>query len=121
VLSVTRLERINGHAPTVQHDLDTGLYGAGCECNCDAFGDSVILWGGEFATEKRSLEALREIVLSQHRLIALQRSGWHCEGCGAVQRLSVHHKVFRSHQRDDKVSNLKVLCLSCHSAQHLIY
>jgi 5-methylcytosine-specific restriction endonuclease McrA len=48
----------------------------------------------------------------------LERDGWRCQGCGATQRLQVHHKQFRSHSGDDSEENLITLCDRCHELTH---
>lgn len=48
----------------------------------------------------------------------LERDGWRCQGCRAMQQLPVHHKQFRSHSRDDSEENLVTLCTACHNKTH---
>ena len=48
----------------------------------------------------------------------LERDGWRCQGCGAMQHLQVHHKQFRSHSGDDSAENLITLCDRCHKLAH---
>ena len=39
----------------------------------------------------------------------LERDGWRCQTCGALQHLQVQHKQFRSHSGDDSEENLITL------------
>jgi len=48
----------------------------------------------------------------------LERDGWRCQGCGAMQQLQVHHKQFRSHSGDDSEDNLITVCDHCHKLVH---
>ena len=48
----------------------------------------------------------------------LERDGWRCQLCGALQILQVHHKQFRSRLGDDTAENLITLCADCHRAGH---
>jgi 5-methylcytosine-specific restriction endonuclease McrA len=48
----------------------------------------------------------------------LERDGWRCQGCGAMQQLQVHHKEFRSHSGCDSEDNLITLCDLCHKLVH---
>jgi 5-methylcytosine-specific restriction endonuclease McrA len=51
------------------------------------------------------------------RLEALRRDGWACVQCGARRRLEVHHvqPVRSAPERAFDLTNLKVLCASCHT------
>ncbi len=116
MLSVSRFTRINGHAPVVTEDLAKGMYRAGCECACGVA--IVTLWGDWKPSKTRALSSLLDMVLAEHRAIVLERANWHCQDCDAGGGLSVHHIVFRSHGRDDRIVNLKAQCLTCHNASH---
>jgi hypothetical protein len=48
----------------------------------------------------------------------LERDGWRCQKCGALENLQVHHKIKRSQQGDDALANLVTLCAYCHIAEH---
>jgi len=48
----------------------------------------------------------------------LRRDGWRCQSCGAMTRLEVHHKHFRSQSGDDSGENLITLCAKCHADIH---
>ena len=48
----------------------------------------------------------------------LERDGWRCRKCGAVENLQVHHKIRRSQQGNDSIENLVTLCARCHMAEH---
>ena len=50
----------------------------------------------------------------------LERDGWRCQACGALENLQVHHIKFRSRTGEDTEENLIALCFSCHSAQHCL-
>jgi 5-methylcytosine-specific restriction endonuclease McrA len=51
------------------------------------------------------------------RAKALRHHGERCRTCGAVDRLSVHHKTYArlGHERMD---DLEVLCVDCHAIEH---
>jgi len=57
-----------------------------------------------------SYEKLRQQVL--------RRDGWHCQSCGSMLNLEVHHKEFRSRLGDDSEENLITLCTACHAQMH---
>lgn len=48
---------------------------------------------------------------------ALELAGWKCEKCGHKERLHVHHLTYDrfGHER---LSDLRVLCESCHDRDH---
>ena len=48
----------------------------------------------------------------------LLRDGWHCQLCGSMKNLEVHHQEFRSHSGHDTEENLITLCHACHASQH---
>jgi 5-methylcytosine-specific restriction endonuclease McrA len=48
----------------------------------------------------------------------LERDGWRCQECGALENLQVHHRIKRSAQGDDALGNLVTLCAYCHMAEH---
>ncbi|MGE5736778.1 MAG: HNH endonuclease [Acidobacteriota bacterium] len=50
--------------------------------------------------------------------IVLERDGWRCQSCGALESLQVHHRKFRSHSGGDNEENLMRLCQSCHHSVH---
>jgi 5-methylcytosine-specific restriction endonuclease McrA len=52
-----------------------------------------------------------------HRTI-LERDGWHCQFCGSMQNLQVHHLNFRSQAGGDDEQNLITLCVECHEKLH---
>lgn len=49
---------------------------------------------------------------------ALYRARLKCQNCGSKYSLEVHHIVPRSEGGGDNLSNLRVLCHTCHKAQH---
>ena len=52
------------------------------------------------------------------RLEILRRDRWRCQSCGAMSKLEVHHKHFRSRGGNDSERNLITLCAICHSLVH---
>jgi 5-methylcytosine-specific restriction endonuclease McrA len=54
----------------------------------------------------------------QLRLQVLERDGWHCQVCGSMMNLEVHHIQFRSHEGKDSEDNLISLCVQCHKLWH---
>lgn len=54
------------------------------------------------------------------RKAALDAAGWRCERCHVPGRLEVHHKIsiFEDFSLALTLSNLEVLCRSCHIAHH---
>jgi 5-methylcytosine-specific restriction endonuclease McrA len=48
----------------------------------------------------------------------LRRDGWHCQRCGSMTDLHVHHIRQRSLLGDDTEENLITLCASCHLQLH---
>jgi hypothetical protein len=49
---------------------------------------------------------------------ALTRAGHRCSRCGATEKLHVHHIKPVSRGGTDALSNLTVLCATCHRAEH---
>lgn len=41
-----------------------------------------------------------------------------CERCGVRQATQMHHRLYRSHGGDERVTNLLHLCMLCHQAAH---
>lgn len=115
MLSVTKFERQNGHEPTVT-PFEAGQFKAHCVCACGKYLQTI--YGHARNSESRALESLRDAVLAAHGLIVIERSNWACAECGSMRGLSAHHKVFRSHGRDDTVANLESVCLVCHEEKH---
>jgi len=58
-----------------------------------------------------------EVYRKLHRQV-LERDGWHCQICGSMQRLQVHHSRFRSQGGGDAEDNLITLCAGCHEQVH---
>ena len=52
------------------------------------------------------------------RTRVLQRDGWRCQECGAMEALEVHHMQPRSQLGDDMMDNLITLCAGCHGKRH---
>ncbi len=48
----------------------------------------------------------------------LERDGWHCQYCGALTELQVHHFERRSQLGNDDQHNLITLCVGCHKKAH---
>jgi 5-methylcytosine-specific restriction endonuclease McrA len=55
--------------------------------------------------------------LELHRQV-LERDGWHCQVCGSMQNLQVHHLKLRSRSGGDEEQNLITLCAECHEQVH---
>jgi hypothetical protein len=49
---------------------------------------------------------------------AIERDGGKCSDCGDVERLRVHHKVYRSDWYQTKLEDLITLCNTCHRFEH---
>lgn len=52
------------------------------------------------------------------RQSVLQRDNWHCQSCGSVESLEVHHVQPRGRLGADAERNLITLCNQCHTALH---
>src|SRR5437899_225387 len=61
---------------------------------------------------------LHPIAYDNLRQQVLRRDGWHCQSCGAMSHLEVHHGEFRRHSGHDAELNLITLRTSCHSQTH---
>ena len=48
----------------------------------------------------------------------LERDNWHCQVCGRLKNLDVHHLTRRSAFGYDIETNLITLCRECHQAMH---
>lgn len=51
------------------------------------------------------------------RKIALRRAGYRCERCGERGEFHIHHKTYERFGHE-LPSDVEVLCLACHGAQH---
>lgn len=116
MLSPTRFESINGHAPIIIRDGATGLYTAECSCACGKL--SLRLGSALYASENEALRDLLGMVLSHHGLIVMGQQNWACAICGIVAPLETDHILLRSHGRDDRVTNLRGLCIEDHRGRH---
>jgi hypothetical protein len=79
--------------------------------------------GGGIRESRKMLKKVKPIKLSRQvyrRLMkrVLERDGWRCQKCGALDNLQVHHTIRRSQQGDDALRNLVTLCAYCHMAEH---
>jgi 5-methylcytosine-specific restriction endonuclease McrA len=115
MLTARKLFHINGHETTVIVTDDLREHTARCVCDC-ARAPAIIEATALCAV--LALERLRDLVLAEHGRIAMDKAGWKCQNCDRVTALSAHHKVFRSHGRDDTVGNLMALCSMCHALHH---
>ena len=52
------------------------------------------------------------------RLLVIVAAHGRCRECGSKWNVSVHHIIPRGRGRDDRESNLIVLCGKCHRAKH---
>ena len=68
------------------------------------------------SSRKRSRLSVHEY--EKLRTQVLQRDGWHCQSCGGMTQLEIHHIRYRSHSGSDSEANLITLCDSCHRAEH---
>lgn len=48
----------------------------------------------------------------------LRRDRWHCQFCGSIKNLEVHHQQSRSHSGPDTEENLITICVDCHLSIH---
>jgi len=55
---------------------------------------------------------------SINSIVAWSNPRWHCQSCGAMMNLEVHHKEFRRHSGSDIEENLITLCSVCHASVH---
>jgi 5-methylcytosine-specific restriction endonuclease McrA len=74
--------------------------------------------GREFIAPTRTRLSVDALSYQALRQKVLRRDGWRCQFCGAISNLEVHHKVFRSHQGENRDDNLITLCNTCHSGIH---
>jgi DNA-directed RNA polymerase subunit RPC12/RpoP len=58
---------------------------------------------------------LRSDAWQAKRLIALSAASYRCARCGGRNRLEVHHKHYRTFQRE-RPQDLEVVCRTCHKA-----
>lgn len=110
-MTLNKAESITGYT-IVRLDLDDGFY-----FEAHDGPEKVCAVGGK--TESEGLESLVRKVYLIHSEIVRKRQQYRCADCSKFPTpLQVHHKIFRSHGRDDRVSNLKALCPSCHERAH---
>ena len=113
-VSPTRFEKVNGHVPTVFPQEGKG-FRAVCACDCN--GGLPVVLSASAATEKKALKLLLEEVYRRHSEIVMLRQGWKCSQCGLIKGLQSHHIVARSKGRNDRISNLRGDCCSCHEME----
>lgn len=81
--------------------------------------------GEKSATWRGGFDDYRGPNWRRQRLLALQRDGHQCQGCGSRSRLQVHHVrpwvTFDNHTDANDLSNLKTLCLRCHKTEEWTY
>ena len=66
-------------------------------------------------------EALKDLVDNIYRARCkrvAQKQGWKCADCAMRRPLQGHHVKFRSHGRDDREINIRMICQSCHQEIH---
>ena len=115
-MSPEKFEKINGHEPFTGKSEKFAKSYAICVCKCSGTATTLAATG-PFLKEGEALKALSDVVLKHHGKIVMERQGWKCT-CGKATWLSAHHKIFRSHERDDRVTNLLAQCNVCHRDQH---
>lgn len=52
------------------------------------------------------------------RMVAIDMAGSRCQQCGREEELEVHHKTYVRFGGQERLSDLAVLCASCHSRVH---
>lgn len=70
------------------------------------------------ATSREALRMLVDATYKRRREMVMERAKRRCENCNRLAPLEVHHIVFRSHGRDDRIENLEALCNECHGGIH---
>lgn len=61
---------------------------------------------------------MQSLVWAGIRRRKLERSRYRCETCGASKRLDVHHLTYERFGGDERMTDLEVLCRSCHNKAH---
>ena len=56
--------------------------------------------------------------LDRLRRQLLREQNYRCGFCAQIRPLQIHHEKKRSQGRDDRKSNLILLCFSCHEKTH---
>lgn len=73
------------------------------------------------ALSKRQ-KAYRVYLATEHwRLLkasAVVRDGGVCVRCGGMERIQVHHRVYRGRYEDSLLEDLETLCRKCHRLEH---
>ncbi len=72
----------------------------------------------EGCNQAAALGRLVEVIYKRRSEQTMQEQGWRCADCNGIKPLTIHHKVFRSHGRDDRRENLIAICVSCHDSRH---
>lgn len=67
---------------------------------------------------KRALAKLLAVNLRRIRIEYMLEQNGLCSECGSSSPLHLHHKKFRSKQRDDRKENLELICEVCHRRKH---
>ena len=111
MMSVRKAERISGHE--VSTCFDQSWYAAAI-CNCTGRETPV---QGHGKTEDESLRDLVENVYKRHGEIVRRRQKYRCHECQGLHPLQTHHQDRRSKGRNDRISNLRALCPTCHELE----
>lgn len=83
-----------------------------------AWEDGRVVASHRAKTPHKALKGLCDAVLEIHKREVLKRADWHCEKCGSLGPLQIHHVKFRSHGGTHKAANLLAECIRCHNAEH---
>ncbi len=120
--TAARLERVTGLYVSVERqDREEGwgyfIYGCPHEAPPQEPQESwvISLWSDSL------LRAQADFIthnLKRIRLDLMQEQNGRCGICQRAVPLQLHHKVFRSQGRDDRKSNLHLICFPCHNGSH---
>jgi 5-methylcytosine-specific restriction endonuclease McrA len=69
-------------------------------------------------SKRRSEDRAAQHEAAELRRRVLERDRWHCQQCGSLVNLHVHHIVHRSQLGASSTENLVTLCAKCHRAEH---
>jgi hypothetical protein len=111
MFTVRRAERIMGHEASTC--FDKSWYAAAI-CNCTGKETPV---QGHGKTEDEALRDLVENVYKRHGQIVAMRQKYRCRNCQGIRPLQKHHLERRSKGRNDRVSNIAMLCPVCHELE----
>jgi hypothetical protein len=111
MITLKKAERIISYPITMERNQETKEWTAVCDWEA----------GVVKATGVNVKVVLQELIDITYKLRCAEvrrLANYRCSNCGKGGPLQIHHIVFRSHGRVDKIENLSARCIDCHRIAH---